>query len=121
MAKQILKISTLIIYIIYASLLFSQVYTSNQSNVYEESNPNSEIVLPKFEIILQGFLPAIVLLLFSVLLYSHLFLGQKKLTIFSSFFAASVLIINDPSGSLIAFALAVFGLAMAFLEFKRNA
>src|SRR5215204_6237510 len=114
MRKNLLKISSILIYIIYAYFLVWNIYSSNQTAVYEQTNENSEIVFPGFEAILHGFVTVIVLLLFAVLLYTHIFLRQRKVAIFSSFFAASVLIINDPSSSLFAFALILFGLVISF-------
>jgi len=120
MTKKLLKVSSILIYIIYAYFLVWNIYSPNQAAVYEETNENSEIVFPGFAVILRGFVTVIVLLLFVVLLYTHIFLRQRKVAIFSSFFAASVLIINDPSSSLFAFALVVFGLVISFFELKEN-
>ena len=121
MSKKLLKVSSIIIYIIYAYFLVWNIFSPNQSAVYEETNKNSDIVYPGFEIILRGFVSVIVLLLFAVLLYTHIFLRQRKVAIFSSFFAASVLIINDPSATLIAFAFVIFGLVISFFELKEIA
>ena len=119
MTKKLFKVCIILIYVIYSYYIVWQIF-SNQANVYEEENEYSEFVFPKFGNILQGFVSPIVLLLFAALLYSHIYLGQRKIAIFSSFFAASVLIINDPSVSLIAAALVLFGLVIAFVELKEN-
>ena len=121
MKKNLLKVSSILIYIIYAYFLVWNIYSSNQAAVYEETNENSEIVFPGFEVILRGFVIVIVLLLFAVLLYTHIFLRQRKGAIFSSFLAASVLIINDPSTTLFALALVLFGLVISFFELKGSA
>jgi len=117
--KKLFKVYIILIYIIYSYFIIWQIF-SNQANVYEEENEYSAFVFPKFENIVHGFVSPIVLLLFAVLLFSHIYLGQRKTAIFSSFFAASVLTINDPSVSLIAAALVLFGLAIAFFELKKN-
>ena len=120
MTKTILKIGSVLIYIIYAYFLVWNIFSPNQVALYEETNENSDVVYPGFEVILRGFVTVIVLLLFAVLLYTHIFLRQRKVAIFSSFFAAAVLIINDPSSSLFAFALILFGLVISFFELKEN-
>ena len=121
MTKKLLKVSSILIYIIYAYFLVWNIYSPNRTAVYEETNENSEIVFPGFAVILRGFVTVIVLLLFVVLLYTHISLRQRKVAIFSSFFAASVLIINDPATFFVALAFIVFGLVIAFFELKENA
>jgi len=120
MTKRVLQISSIFIYIIYAYFLVWQIFSSNAAFVYEQGNEYSETILPGFQIVLEGFVTAIVLLLFAILLYCHLYLVQKRAVIFSSFFAAAVLIINDPRSSMISFALVAFGLGIAFFELKKN-
>ena len=118
MKRNPLMIIIFLIYSIYVYFLGWYIFYPNNPQIYTKSNEYSEVVVPKFNEVLEGLMSSIVLLLFVALLFIHFRFSQKKLSIFSSFLAASVLFI-DPRSSLIAFALVVFGLANAFFELRK--
>ena len=119
MGKRSLKISCILIYIIYTSLLIWQIYKSNQIEIYKE-NEYSEVIPFAFDIALNRLLPAIVLILFAALLYIHIVFQQRRHAIFSSFFATVIISTHETFFSLMPFALLGFGLAIAFFELRKS-
>ncbi len=120
MGKTFFKISSIIIYIFYAYLLVWQIFYGNRTDSNKWETQNSEIIIYGYEEVLFNYLPTLVLLLFSFLLYGHIIFSQRKAAIFSSFFASSILSIHDKF-YFMALALLVFGLVIAFFELRKTA
>ena len=114
MENKILKFSSIPIYVFYAYLLGWQIYYFNQEVFYskELSETNGNFF---------KYMPTVVLLLYAVLLYGNMVLKQRKVLVFNSLFASSILHMYNTTSSLImAVLLSVFGLIVAVFELKRS-
>lgn len=114
MENKIMRFLWIPIYVIYIYLLGWQIYYFNNvvfyNNDLREANGN-----------FLRYMPAIVLLLYGLLLYGNLILRQKKLLVFNSLFAASLLFTFPTTSSMIiATLLSFFALVIAAFELKRS-
>jgi hypothetical protein len=114
MENKIMRFLCIPVYIVYLYLLGWQIYYFNNVVFYNkdlrEANGN-----------FLRCIPAIVLLLYGLLLYGNLILRQKKLLVFNSLFGASLLFLYETTSSMImATMLSFFALVIAAFELKRS-
>ncbi len=114
MENKFLKYSIIIVYLCYAYLLGWQIYYFNQELFYGKALRDADSSFFRY-------MPAIILLLYGFLLYSNLVLKQRRILIFNSFLAASLLYVYDNTYSMIiATLLSIFGLSGAVIELTRH-
>ena len=114
MKNRILKISSKLVYGIYAYLFGWQIYQVNQNVFYDKTIVDDHTPMFKY-------IPAIVLFLFGVLLYCNIILRQRKILIFDCFLAAALLSFYENTGSVVlGVAFCLFGFITAILEMKGN-
>ncbi|HET6996078.1 MAG TPA: hypothetical protein VFI06_13890 [Chitinophagaceae bacterium] len=114
MTSKILKFLCIPIYLFYAYLFVWQITYINDETFL---NRGLGETLDNFF----RYLPAIVLLLYAVLLYCNIILKQPRILILNSLFAASLLYMHATTPSLvIALLLSIFGLVIAGFEIKQG-
>lgn len=67
------------------------------------------------------YMPALVIFVYGILLYGNVLLRQRRIVIFNSFFAASLLFVFDNKYSFVrGILLSLFALGVAAIELKRS-
>lgn len=108
MGKDFYRIARGVIYTCYAFLLCWMIYFYNQEIFYSPEELAGKNALVRY-------MPSVVLLMFSALLYANLFFKEKKILVLDCFLTASILFLYNSTASLImATTLLLFGLIMAF-------
>jgi hypothetical protein len=114
MENKILKFICIPIYLFYAYLFVWQITYLNDELFLEKELPETNGIFFRY-------MPAIVLLLFGVLLYCNVILRQTRILILNSLFAASLLYMHTTTSSLIiGVMLSIFGLVIAVFEIKQS-
>lgn len=114
MENKILQYSSILVYLCYAYLLGWQINYFNQELFYSKALRYADSSFFRY-------MPAIILLFYGFLLYINLVLKQRRILIFNSFLAASLLYVYDNTYSMIiATLLSIFGLSGAVIELTRH-
>ena len=112
MERKLLKFARILIYLIYAYVFVWQIYYFNQEIFYRDELHNTKSTF-------LWYMPAIIILSYGVLIYGDIVLRQRKVSVFNSLFAASILYMyTSITAIIIATLLSIFALLIAGLELR---